>query len=94
MSRQNHPIHICDFSDGLYEVKSPTGKVGLLFEDSDRFGPSKAHPRTGDLSEISPRHHWFWDWYPAWVAAGRPTTFKLSSPIGDIHYAKYFEVRP
>ena len=88
MSRQNHPAHVCDFSCGLYEVKSPSGKQGLLFEDSDIFGPSKTHPRTAALSEISPRLVWFWLWYPGWRAMGRPTTGKMSSPIGDIHRAR------
>ena len=77
--------HICTFSVGVFRVRSPSGKTGLLFDDSDRFGPSKVHPRTGDLSEISDRIGWFWNAYPAWRESGRPTAGKpMSSPIGPI----------
>ena len=86
---RRHPaVHLCSFSCGTYRVQSPSGKTGLLFDDSDRFGPSKCHPRTGDLSEISERLGWFWDWYPKWREAGRPLVGKpWTSPIGDIHTA-------
>ena len=82
-------IHICSFSQGLYRLSSASGRTGLLFEDSDRFGPAKVHPRTGDLSEISERLRWFWNWYPLWRSANRPTEGRpLSSPLGPILTAK------
>lgn len=78
----------CSFSQGTFRVRSPSGKSGLLFDDSDQFGPSVCHPRTGDLSPINDRLAWFWDWYPKWRAAGRPTVGgPMSSPIGDIFAA-------
>ena len=79
---------ICSFSNGSYRATSPSGKHSVLFEDSDRFGPSKLHPRTADLEQISERLRWFWDWYPDWRKAGRPTVGDpMSSPIGPIHTA-------
>lgn len=79
---------VCSFAVGTYRVRSPTGKTGLLFEDSEQFGPSKVHPRSGDLDMISDRLGWFWDWYPEWRKQGRPTVGKpLDSPIGEIHTA-------
>lgn len=80
--------HVCSFSCGTYRVKSPSGKQSLLFDDSDRFGPSLCHPRTGDLDMIDERKKWFWDWYGPWREAGRPTIGEpMSSPIGPIHTA-------
>lgn len=76
--------HICTFSCGTFSVKSPSGKTSILFDDSDYFGPSECHPRTGDLSEISERHRWFWDGYGKWRKAGRPVISSISSPIGKI----------
>lgn len=88
MARQNHPIHVCCFSVGLFDVCSEGGGQGMLFDDSDQFGPSKVHPRTGDLSPIPEGLRWFWKWYPVWRKAGRPLTGEVrSSPIGDIHVA-------
>lgn len=80
---------ICSFSDGLYRVESPSGRTGLSFEDSKRFGPSKVNLRTGDLIEISERLRWFWDWYPKWIKAGKPTIGSpLSTPIGPVFTAQ------
>lgn len=85
MARQNHGPHICSFHDGFFEAKSPSGKQGVLFEDSDQFGPSKVSPRTGDpVDFISERLRWFWDWYPRWREAGRPHVSKRSVPFGEI----------
>lgn len=83
-------VHICSFSDGIYLARSPSGKHSVLFEESERFGPSKVHPRTGDLTDISERLSWFWTAYPAWRDAGRPTVgAPLSSPIGSIQTADF-----
>lgn len=80
---------ICSFADGTYRAKSPSGRRSILFEDSNQFGPAKVHPRTAELSEISPHLRWFWKWYPGWRAAGRPTVGQpLSSQIGDIYSAQ------
>jgi hypothetical protein len=77
--------HICDFSSGAYRIT--TGGITLVFEDSDRFGPSKLNARNGDLSEISDRHRWFWEWYPRWRAAGKPTTGQTqSTPSGTVEF--------
>lgn len=82
-------MHVCSFSQGTYTVNSPSGRTGLLFDDSDQFGPSKVHPRTGDLTEISERLRWFWTWYPGWRQGGRPTIGRpISSPIGPIARAR------
>jgi hypothetical protein len=83
-------VHLCSFSDGLFEAKSPNGKQGLLFEDSDRFGPSKVHPRSGDLTEVPAGLRWFWAEYPRWRLRGRPTRGEaLSAPIGEIRRADF-----
>lgn len=83
-------LHVCSFSNGAFTVSSPSGKTGLTFEDSDVFGPSKFNARTGDLHEISERLRWFWDAYPQWRAAGRPTAGPtLSTPCGDILRANF-----
>lgn len=82
-------IFLDDFCDGTFRVQKPSGKRTVLFEDSDQFGPSEIHPRTGDPSPISERNRWFWDWYPKWRAAGRPTVgAPMTSPIGDIQTAQ------
>lgn len=86
------------FSSGNYVVFSPTGKTRVYFDESERFGPSKVNLRTGDLSLISDRLSWFWDWYANWREAGRPTVGKpRTSDIGEIqtalgpqHYARQF----
>lgn len=81
---QNSAIHICDFSNGCYRVRSPSGKQSLDFEDSDRFGPSKVDMRTGDLSEI-PEKSWFWAFYTPWREGGRPVTGEpISTPHGTL----------
>ncbi len=81
-------IHVCSFSKGTYRVKSPSGKRTILFDESEMFGPSLCHPRTGDLSLINENNRWFWDWYPEWRQSGRPTVGRpMSSPIGEIHTA-------
>jgi hypothetical protein len=81
-------VHLCSFVEGVYDVRSPNGKHGLTFEDSDRFGPSKLDIKTGEPSPISERLRWFWDWYPRWRNAGRPTTGERSTPYGDIQLAQ------
>jgi len=65
-------VFIDSFSEGCFEIRSESGKQGLSFDDSDRFGPTKVNMRTGDLSEI-PAKHWFWRFYGPWREAGRPT---------------------
>lgn len=76
------------FALGSFRVTSLSGKQSLLFEDSLQFGPSELNPRTGDITPINHRKHWFWVWYPRWVRADRPTVGKpMSSPIGDIYTA-------
>ncbi|MED5545819.1 MAG: hypothetical protein VYD90_11260 [Pseudomonadota bacterium] len=82
--------HICTFYNGYYRAHSPSGKHSVLFEDSDRFGPSRVSSRTGDLLDgnlcvISPRLRWFWDWYSEWRKQGRPHHSTLQSPFGPIH---------
>lgn len=77
-------VFIDSFSEGCFTVRSETGKQGIEFDESDRFGPSKVNMRTGDLSEI-PIKHWFWRFYPAWRAAGRPTEGEpQSTPNGPL----------
>jgi len=89
MSGRKDFVHICDFSTGMYFVQSRSGGTGVTFEDSEQFGPSKVNARTGDLSPISDRLAWFWDWYTIWRAAGRPTNgLHTSTPCGDIMKAK------
>lgn len=80
-------IHLCSFVQGVYDVRSPSGKQGLIFEDSNQFGPSKLDLRTGEPSPIYERLRWFWDWYPRWLKAGRPTTGERSTPYGTIKLA-------
>ena len=76
---------ICSFSNGLFRAVSPNGGQSVLFEDSDRFGPSKISPRDADIiGDIPERLRWFWDWYPRWREAGRPYDREDSSPIGAI----------
>lgn len=65
-------VFIDSFSEGCFTVRSATGKQGIDFDDSDRFGPTKVNMRTGDLTEI-PAKHWFWSFYGPWREAGRPT---------------------
>lgn len=81
-------IHLCSFVEGVYDVRSPNGKQGLTFEDSDQFGPSKLNIKTGDPSPISDRLRWFWRWYPHWRLDGRPTVGERSTPYGPIKIAK------
>ena len=81
-------VHLCSFVQGVYDVSSPSGKQGLIFEDSDQFGPSRLNIKTGEPSPISERLRWFWDWYPRWRNAGRPTVGEQSTPYGDIKRAK------
>lgn len=81
-------VHLCSFVQGVYDVRSPSGKRGMTFEDSDIFGPSKLNIKTGNPTPIEERLRWFWDWYPRWRQAGRPTTGKLSTPYGEILIAK------
>jgi hypothetical protein len=81
-------VHICSFVEGVYDVTAPSGKSGLLFEDSNQFGPSKLNLRTGEPSPISERLRWFWDWYPRWRKAGRPTTGERSTDYGKYKIAK------
>lgn len=89
MSRQNHAIFLCSFSNGCFDVRSKSGKQGISFEDSDMFGPAKVNMRTGDLSEI-PVKHWFWQFYQPWRDAGRPTEGEpLSTPNGPLHRAAW-----
>jgi hypothetical protein len=81
-------VRLCSFVQGVYDINSPSGKTGLTFEDSDQFGPSKHNLKTGEPSPISERIKWFWDWYPRWRAAGRPTTGERSTPYGNLKIAK------
>jgi hypothetical protein len=85
--RGQHFLHICSFVEGVYDVNSPSGKTGLVFEDSNQFGPSKLNLVTGEPTPISERLKWFWDWYPRWRDAGRPTTGERSTPYGNIKLA-------
>jgi hypothetical protein len=81
-------VHLCSFVEGVYDVRSPSGKTGLTFEDSDQFGPSKLNVITGDPTPISERLRWFWDWYPRWRQAGRPTVGERSTPYFTIKIAE------
>jgi hypothetical protein len=81
-------LHVCSFVQGVYSVQNANGKRGLDFEDSVQFGPSKLNLRTSQPSPIPERLKWFWDWYPYWVAAGRPITGERSTPFGPIMQAK------
>ena len=81
-------MHICSFVEGIYDVTSPSGKRGLTFEDSNQFGPSKLDIKTGEPSPISERLRWFWDWYPRWRNAGRPTIGERSTPYGNYKIAQ------
>lgn len=84
-------IHICSFSNGCYRLKSKTGKQGMDFDDSDRFGPAKVNMRNGDLSEI-PERHWFWAFYKPWRDAGRPTEgAPISTQNGPLERAIWVE---
>lgn len=65
-------VFLDSFSDGCFTVQSRSGKQGMDFEDSDRFGPAKINMRTGDVSPI-PDKSWFWAFYTPWRKAGRPT---------------------
>lgn len=80
--------HLCSFVEGVYSVSSPSGKTGLMFEDSDRFGPSKLNLRTGEPMPISERLRWFWAWYPRWREAGRPTMGERTTPYGNYKIAE------
>lgn len=90
MTTTNSPIHLCSFTVGCYRVRSPNGKQGLEFEDSDRFGPAKINMKTGDLSEIPERNQWFWAFYTPWREAGRPLTGQtMSTPNGPLLFCAY-----
>ncbi len=79
-------VFIDDFSDGWFTIQSESGKQGVDFEDSDRFGPSKLDTRTGDVSPV-PDRHWFWRFYQPWREAGRPTQGERTSRYGVIKIA-------
>lgn len=87
--------HICNFADGVYRARSPSGKTSLLFEVSRYFGPSRIDPRTGDLTPISNRVAWFWHRYSRWLEAGRPVVGDpVPSKVGDVHAADFACVEP
>ncbi len=82
-------IRICSSHVGIFDVKSESGKQGVLFDEDERFGPSFIHPRKGDLS-IIPERHWFWRFYAPWRQNGRPTSGSpLTAAIGVIHRAEW-----
>lgn len=74
-------IFIDSFVQGLYVVRSETGKQSVYFEDSDVFGPSKSDPRTQEVDPV-PDKHWFWRFYTPWRLAGRPVSDDPPTPGG------------
>lgn len=78
-------VFIDSFVEGLYVVRSQSGKRSIHFEDSDQFGPAGID-RHGEPDE-SHDQKWFWDFYQPWRDAGRPTKGEMSTPFGTLKFA-------